>query len=132
MIPLRVSATNPSHEPAHFTVHKWPQDQVIVIVHQLVRVELNLVNLQPLVKNSFKGCKISLLLKYVRSQITPDSARGITRQLRQLVVPVACCNLLKSYSTLYKQQPSVSIKEPDPFDACDPFGAFSPCPHAIP
>ena len=70
MVTLRVSATNPCHEAAHFTVNQRSQDQVIMIVHQLVGVELDLVNLQPSVQNLLKGCEISLLLKYVRSQIS--------------------------------------------------------------
>ena len=40
-----------------------------MIVHQLVGVELDVVNLQPFVQNPFKGGEIRVLLEYVGSQI---------------------------------------------------------------
>ena len=36
MIAHRVRAANPLHEATHLAVHERPQDQVIVIRHQLV------------------------------------------------------------------------------------------------
>ena len=47
----RVRTTDPPHEAAHLSVDQRSQDEVIVIAHQLVAVEFNIVNLQSFVQN---------------------------------------------------------------------------------
>ena len=64
-----VSAANSAHEPTHLTIHQRPQNQMIVIGHQLVRVKFHIVNLQTFKQNLFESRKVRFRLKNVRSQI---------------------------------------------------------------
>ena len=50
----RVRTTDPPHEAAHLPVDQRSQDEVIVIAHQLVAVEFNIMNLQSFVQDLFE------------------------------------------------------------------------------
>ena len=80
MIPHRVSAANPSHEPAHFAVDQRTQDKVVMVGHQLERKQFNLVNLKRFVKDSLKGCEIHLFVKDRCSQIA--AVQGVVKPAR--------------------------------------------------
>jgi hypothetical protein len=69
VITHRVSATNPAHKSAHFAVNQGTKNQMIVVGHQLIAVQLNLMNLQTLVQNSLKRGKIGVFAKNIGSQI---------------------------------------------------------------
>ena len=44
MITHRMRATNPAHKPAHFAVNQRAKYQVIMIGHQLITEQLNLID----------------------------------------------------------------------------------------
>ena len=63
---------------------------MIVIGHQLVAVQLNLVNLQTFVQNSFERGEVRVCVKNIRSQVATIEGVIKVRQLRPLGEVLAC------------------------------------------
>jgi hypothetical protein len=70
MITHRVRPTNPTHETAHFAIDQGPKNQMVMIGHQLIAVQLNLVDLQAFMQNSFERGKVFFFAKNIRSQVS--------------------------------------------------------------
>ena len=63
-------ATDPAHKPAHFALNPRAKYQVIMIGHQLITEQLNLIDLQTFVQNSLKRGEVSIAPKNIRTQVT--------------------------------------------------------------
>ena len=59
-------SADPTHESAHLAVDQRSQDDVIVIEHQQIAIELDFVELQSLMQYFFEGNIIFLLMKDCR------------------------------------------------------------------
>jgi len=64
-----VSAANPAHEATHLTIDQRTQDQMIVVRHMLVAIELYFMSLQPLMQDSLESCVVSFLLENVCTKV---------------------------------------------------------------
>lgn len=70
MIPHRVGSADPRHESTHFTIDQRPQNQVVMIGHQLKRIQLDLMNLQRFMQDSLKRGVVGLFVENGRSQVS--------------------------------------------------------------
>ena len=120
MIPHRVSAANPTHEPAHFAVDQRTQDKVVMVGHQLERKQFNFVNLKRFVKDSLKGCEIHHFVKDRYSQVA--AVQGVVKSSRFVGARWSghvCWSPRRESHRI--TQPTVPSKKPDPFVRSDPF-----------
>jgi hypothetical protein len=117
MVTHCVSSAHPTHEAAHFSIDQWTQYKVIVIGHKLIGVELHLMDLQRLVKNSFEGGKVSILVEDVCSEISP---------IQCVVKPSSFVSTRWSWhsSFLQREQNRIITDMIMPTKRPDPFGFF--------
>ncbi len=59
----RVSAADPTHELTHLAIDQRSQDKMVVIGHQLVAVQRNLIELQSLMQDFLEGSKVTFFVK---------------------------------------------------------------------
>ena len=109
VIPHGMSATDPAHKTAHLSVDQWPQDEMIVIGHQLETEKLNLVNLKSFVKDSLESLVVGLFLEDFSPHVC--AIQGVVKPAR----------LVSSWWSWHGDRlphPNDKSKRPDPFDGC--------------
>ncbi len=80
VVPHRVRTTDPSHEAAHLPVDQRSQDKVIVIGHQLVAVELDIVDLESFMQNLLEGDVVFVFLENRGSKVS--TVQGVVKPSR--------------------------------------------------
>jgi hypothetical protein len=53
----------PTHEPAHFAIEQRAYNQVVMIGHQLIGEQFDLMNLQRFMQNPLERLKVGVLVK---------------------------------------------------------------------
>ena len=71
MIAHGVRASDPFHKAAHFAVEQGTQHQVPVVVHELVAMQLHLIQLQRLPLDRFKRQVVLILVKDRGAEMRP-------------------------------------------------------------
>ena len=59
----RMRPAEPTHEPAHFAIEQRAYNQVVMIGHQLIGEQFDLMNLQRFMQNPLERLKVGVLVK---------------------------------------------------------------------
>jgi hypothetical protein len=76
----RMRPAEPTHEPAHFAIEQRAYNQVVMIGHQLIGVQFDLMNLQRFMQNPLERLKVGVLVKDRRAQVA--AIEGMVKSAR--------------------------------------------------